>query len=108
MSGSLPRIVNKTRYRTDDLRRFFRAGLEAMGASIEKTVHVHEIGGKLRRHRTWGRLGSFDADSPREGGVVSMGLSREDPLLGAYGRTTAGVFHHEVLHNLGLRHSDMA
>lgn len=110
MPSKYPTVVNKTNYRTNDLRRFFKAGLEAMGASINKTIIVHEIGGILCRHKTWASypINSFDHDDvPVEGSRISMGISKDDPSIGAYGRSFAGTFHHEVLHTLGLMHKDM-
>lgn len=43
------RIQNYTAYRTVDLRRFFTAGLRAMGATQPKTIEVRYLSGNLRR-----------------------------------------------------------
>lgn len=117
MARSQLRIKNETRYSTRDLRRFFTAGLRALGASEEKWIKVRysrgsvaglaEIGRDDRQgYRIW-----MLPDRPvaivtgSDGRVVrtpiaQMGASR----LAAF----ASTFEHEIAHTLGISHREMS
>lgn len=101
------KIINRTKYRTDDLRRFFAAGLKALGADSNKTVKVG-----------YSRAGAFSCsgyacygwempDGYREGRLIYMGLpqSADDS---ATLKKIAQVFEHEIGHSQGLTHKEMA
>jgi hypothetical protein len=133
----LLRIQNYTAYRTLDLRRFFAAGLRAMGATQPKTIEVRYLSGNLRRCMasvgTFKEMRNTDPDGEvakkwqlTEGRWIRMLIARP-PVLGHDGngkpvelmhlgagsvalepvRRFARVFEHEVLHNKGVRHREM-
>lgn len=89
------RIVNKTRYRTDDLRRWLNAAHKAMAAPTHKTVEVKYS----HRGMAWG-CASFS------GGWMMLTLPGDPDKVGGVGRL-AQLLEHEIAHNLGLRHGEM-
>jgi hypothetical protein len=94
------KIVNETQYSTADLKRFFSAGLAAMGAEPGTTVKV-EYGKHFAQDYKHGFGGTHARySSPFVRMVVPRDLPLHLPLA-------ARIFEHEILHNLGLRHGDM-
>lgn len=87
------RLINKTGYRTDDLRRFLLAAHESMSAPHEgKTVTVRE--GRSSHHgraSLWGGWMMISIPPPGKENI----------------KTIAQVTEHEIAHNLGVRHSEM-
>lgn len=94
------KIKNRTRYRADDLRAFFLAGLKSLGAGTDKTIVVIDA---RRRDGVHGRA-SLPAPYETEGRWLRMSLPRLDKLDM---RKIAQVFEHEVGHNFGDRHGEM-
>lgn len=95
------KLVNKTHYRSDDLRKFFRAGLIALGAETTKNITVTYS--KRSSDRIWGRASYGGPD--RQGRNMTMCLGKDASSWSLI--RFAWVFEHEVYHTLGLRHSDM-
>ncbi len=87
------RIINKSIYSNKDLRKFFIAGLNKVGAGHDRVILVHNS-----RSICHGL-----ADCPGKG--IELWLPRPDRLDI---RELAYVFEHEVLHNLGVEHKDMS
>lgn len=127
------RVRNYTSYRTTDLRRFFAAGLRAMGSTQPKTIEVRYLSGNLRRCMaslgTFNEVRTTDADGELakkwqlyEGQWIRMLIARPPVLghddngkpvellenvLGEPMRRFARVFEHEVLHSKGVGHREM-
>jgi hypothetical protein len=128
------KLQNFTAFRAVDLRRFFGAGLRAMGASSNKTIEVRLRSRRWRCSRA--RLGEvvelsatqryyitdithdqrfYDGESShaakrvwrvREAGWIRMVLDVDaDGAVDL--RSLARVFEHEVLHSKGVTHADM-
>jgi len=87
------KIENVTKYKTSDLRRIFLAVQKHTG--ITKTQHVRVE--PTRRHGVHGR-------AQVAGNWILMCL----PGKNVHAVTVARVFWHEMQHNAGLRHDDMA
>lgn len=92
------RVTNKTQYHTADLRRFFRAGLRAMGAEDDKRILV----AYSKRSIHWGCAYIGRGDRQGRGITMTIPKGKLDLLQ------LAQVFEHEVSHSLGLHHKDMA
>jgi hypothetical protein len=97
------KLINRTRYSKADLRRFFAAGIKAMGASTDKCIMVFYRG---KRKRSRAEYPFADGEGyhvwmvlPRENADGSLPQS-ELPRL-------ACVFEHEIAHTLGVRHAEM-
>ncbi len=93
------RVFNKTEYRTDDLKKFFRAGIRALSASPKLWIHVYPTRGNPRTH---GRAG-FNSN------WVEMWIPRSEDLRGLPFdlATIARIFEHELYHHMGVEHKDM-
>jgi len=92
------KIDNRTEYSTQDLRRFFLAGLTAGGA--EGYRHVVVVYSRTQHH---GRASI--------GGNCGQGswITMYAPAMGKLDLLKfAQVFDHEVAHTMGVRHKDMA
>jgi hypothetical protein len=120
-AGMKPRLKitvrNQTAYRTDDLRRFFRAGLRAMHAREDKTIEVKYRTGN--RHICWATMGHVVNTTV----IDNEGVTTMRPFKTVEGRWIrmvigqpgtvvdmarfARVFEHEVLHNRGVAHREM-
>jgi len=87
------KLENKTKYRADDLRRFFMAGIKAAGA--EGVTQIVTAKPTKKHH-------SGLAACP--GRWIRIWLPPPGKLNLA---TLARVFEHEVTHNLGVHHGDM-
>jgi len=104
MAKSPLKIKNKTRYSTRDLRRFFTAGLRALGASELKTIDVAYSRGARVHGRA--RYPSPDIWSSNSQGLfIWMTLPARASFLKLL--ELAQVFEHEIGHTLGLRHREM-
>lgn len=109
------KIINHSGWRTDDLRRMFRAACKAAGATGDKVLEVRDgRAGYVRGRAVYGQRG---ADGVFEGRFVWMWIPSR--VLFQYvsadvpeGMTqeaagVARVFVHEVLHTLGVTHGEM-
>lgn len=98
-------IHNRTRYSTPDLRRFFAAGLAAMGARPDKVVTVGYTHGRRNRTGTCGGWAYFGAPGNEH---RSIAMFLPTPTGAPLNLTDLALtWRHEVLHTLGLRHADM-
>lgn len=86
------KLINKTSYRTDDIRALVVAAHQAMGADMMKTVEVNQ--GRSRHHGRASYTGGW------------MMISLPPPGKGDI-KIVAQVLEHEIAHNLGIRHEDM-
>lgn len=102
------KLQNQTAWSTADLRRFFLAGLNALGARTDKTIRVvYGRGWALHGRATIGWLEEarwikMTLPGPR---VTEACLKLGKPPIDY--KRLAQVFEHEVGHNLGLQHRDM-
>ncbi len=126
-----PELDNRTRWRDDDLRRFLRAGLDHMGASRRKVIVLHDQDGRnlgrgsyphydSEREGAWielklpkvvARYGKRDVFEARDGTIhynAWKHLASDGPMRRSVMRSIAGTVVHEIMHNQGLRHKDMA
>ncbi len=98
-------IDNNTKFRTDDLRKFFRAILLEAGCDIREFWHISVIYVHERIHKGFVRghayLNSrnFEIKIPSIWGTIE----NSEPRL----KQLAQIIHHEVDHCLGLEHSEM-
>jgi hypothetical protein len=104
------RIQNDTRWSTRDLKRFFTAGLKALGASTDKTIRVKyargpEIHGCASYPKPWEREGS--RITMKLPGPKTVALCQKIARAPIDYKKLAQIFEHEVGHNLDLRHRDM-
>lgn len=90
------KIVNETKYRGADLRKWFLAAHAEMGAPTQKTIYV------VYSHRgmAWGC-------ATYSGGWMKITLPGDPAEIGGKGRL-AQLLEHEIGHNLGLKHGEMA
>ena len=99
--GPAMKILNRTRYLTADLARFFRAGLEAAGTDGDRTIEV------LAGRRPTACRGRASIGAEMAAGrwirLWAPASLAGDEALGNFAR----VFEHELAHNLGLRHDEM-
>src|SRR5688572_28105392 len=97
--STLPILVNGTDLRTDDIKRFLKAGLKAKGAeNCVQTVEVVQSHGYRSVGWAW-------VDQKKIRLVLPRGF-REGNLHDL--RELGQVLEHEVDHILGLDHKDMA
>lgn len=88
------RIVNETKYRTEDIKRFLVLAHEAMGAPRDKKVRI--VYSHCSQH--WG-CASY--------GGRWMKLTLPGDPAKVNGLEFARVIEHEIAHNLGIRHPEM-
>ncbi len=111
------KLINKTVYDSDQLRELFKLCLEAFHGDPKKTVRVaySRRGGGIGGHAPLGRAGMHSARGNRdyyarqghERGYLMIALPGPSfPLPNLH--ELAHVFEHELAHNRGLQHSDMA
>lgn len=94
------KVDNKTHWSTRDLKRFFVAGLRALGARTDKTITVIYA----RKAENTSGYAYYPRSWEAEGTRITMRIPKgEIPML-----NFAQVFEHEVGHTLDLRHSEMA
>jgi hypothetical protein len=91
------RLRNYTGYDTRDLERFFRKGLKALGARLDKTVIVVS---SPTRSRGCAMVGTED----KEGTAIVIAVA---PPSRFTLRRLARLWEHEVLHTLGFEHEMM-
>lgn len=111
-------IHNETDWRGDDLRRIFRAGLVAAGATDDREIWVWQHRRRGRFSPEWtrgqGEYGGWSGDRYIQGGRIKMWVPRPtwiEPLIDGEAMTVraiAQVFEHEVMHTLGMTHREMA
>jgi hypothetical protein len=87
------KLRNTTRYRTDTLRRFLRAGIVANGLD-PKGYGIRVIPARGRRHCGLAYLDASWVRLSIPTGALDVGV-------------LARVFEHELAHNRGVRHEDM-
>jgi hypothetical protein len=92
--GGIVRVINYSQFDTRALRRFFHAGLKAMGAETNKIIYVYNEG---RRQYSRARLGKWGQER-----LIWMVIHPDRNWT-----QFALVFEHEVAHNLGVRHREM-
>jgi len=97
------KVINKTDYDTKSLSKFFRAGLKAMGAELDKTITVYyskaSAATLYELHRGYALYPEYEI----QGTKIWMGVPKEKLDTAELART----FEHEVCHTLGLRHGEM-
>lgn len=86
------KLINRTKYRSDDLRKLISAAHFRMHAPVGKTVEVRQ--GRSRHH---GR-------AALSGGWMMISLP---PPGHANVTEVARVLEHEIAHNLGVTHEEM-
>jgi len=86
------KIINKTTYKTTDLKRFLMAGHKAHGADTQKVVRV-----------VWSRHNTHWGCATYSGSRMTLTIPKGDLNMAKL----ALVFEHELAHNLGLRHKEM-
>ena len=117
------KIVNKTQWRTEDLRKLFLAGMRERGTTHDLTVTVGysrtgRVTGRARYGRFYDKVGPHALGSafrtryvpghtmtirlPAPGRVWKLRVDGRWPE-----QEIAAVFMHELAHNLGVRHRDM-
>lgn len=127
------RLINETRYRTEDLKSFFAAGLKAMGAKSDKIITVrYTRPGKHRRrvsenpecasdhHAASYASGRAHLGHTAVVGKTKLGLPKRKiiearhmimlmppPGIPINYRDLALTFEHEVLHLKGVQHREM-
>lgn len=87
------RVINHSVYRTEDLKRFFHAGLKALGAKAGTEITV------LPSDRGYTH-GIAEVGGKR----ITLGIA---PPSRHSMRKLARIFEHEVFHTLGVRHRSM-
>jgi hypothetical protein len=96
------RIQNTTQWRTDDLRRIFKAALKAEGLTEREAGRYIKVQARKYGVRGWATL---------NGDWISMlvrnPLPGEECMPSALLDTFAQVFVHEAGHNAGLEHREM-
>jgi len=98
------KVENKTRWDTRDLRKFFLAGLKALGASKDKTIIVkYNRSTRARGEEYVSGHAYYPSWYNREGDEIQLNIPREEFDL----FSLAQVFEHEIGHTLGVRHKDM-
>jgi hypothetical protein len=95
------KLANKTHYSTRDLRRFFYAGLRALGAEANKIIEVDYC----RRRTVDGHDGRAHYGNFYAARWMRFGLPRSPAELDL--GKLARVLRHENAHNLGLKHGEM-
>lgn len=100
----LLRVINRTNYVTEDLERFFVAGLNALGTKHDKIIRVLSTTGESRGIANVGACQNNQRGPCEKKGLVLFLPPPEQLTI----RRLARLFEHEVRHTRGETHEEMS